>query len=231
MYRVLIIEDDPMVASINRQYVEVTSPFRVDRIFKSGADALEYLKTHDTDLIILDYYTPSMNGSEFIDHLHSLGKAPAIIMVTSANDTDIVQSLFTRGVMDYLVKPFEYQRFKLALNRFHEKRMYLTKSHEALNQYALDQLFSRTDINPEPPFRLSKGLNDVTLQKIHSFLASNPDTFFASEQVAEQMELSRITVRRYLNYLVDIHECVSIIDYKTGGRPSIKYSLAKANKR
>ena len=100
--------------------------------------------------------------------------------------------------MDYLVKPFEYQRFKLALNRFHEKRMYLTKSHEALNQYALDQLFSRTDINPEPPFRLSKGLNDVTLQKIHSFLASNPDTFFASEQVAEQMELSRITVSRKL---------------------------------
>ena len=39
MYRVIIIEDDPMVASINRQYVEVTSPFRVDRIFKSGADA------------------------------------------------------------------------------------------------------------------------------------------------------------------------------------------------
>lgn len=229
MYRVIIIEDDPMVASINRQYVEVTSPFRVDRVFKSGIDALEYLKTHDTDLIILDYYTPVMNGSEFIDRLHSMGKAPSIIMVTSANDTDIVQALLSRGVMDYLVKPFEYLRFKLALDRFHEKQTYLDKARETLNQRAIDQLFNRTDAGQETSPQLSKGLNEVTLNKIISFLAEHPDTFFTSEQVAEQMKLSRITIRRYLNYLVDIHECISIIDYKTGGRPSIKYSLGKSN--
>ena len=223
MYRVIIIEDDPMVASINRQYVEVTTPFHVDRVFKSGIDALEYLKTHDTDLIILDYYTP-----EFIDHLHSMGKAPAIIMVTSANDTDIVQSLLSRGVMDYLVKPFEYLRFKLALDRFHEKQMYLGKARETLSQHAIDQLFNRTDAGPETSPQLSKGLNEVTLNNIISFLAEHRDTFFTSEQVAEHMKLSRITIRRYLNYLVDIHECISIIDYKTGGRPSIKYSLGKS---
>ena len=167
MYRVIIIEDDPMVASINRQYVEVTSPFRVDRVFKSGIDALEYLKTHDTDLIILDYYTPVMNGSEFIDRLHSMGKAPSIIMVTSANDTDIVQALLSRGVMDYLVKPFEYLRFKLALDRFYEKQTYLDKARETLNQRAIDQLFNRTDAGQETSPQLSKGLNDVTLNKIH----------------------------------------------------------------
>ena len=45
MYHVIIIEDDPMVASINKQYVEVTPEFRVDRIFKNGSEALPYLKT------------------------------------------------------------------------------------------------------------------------------------------------------------------------------------------
>ena len=55
MYHVMIIEDDPMVASINRQYVEATPSFQTDRVFKSGAEALEYLKDHTTDLIILDY--------------------------------------------------------------------------------------------------------------------------------------------------------------------------------
>ena len=68
MYHVIIIEDDPMVASINKQYVEVTPEFRVDRIFKNGSEALPYLKTNPTDLIILDYYTPVMNRSHTIRH-------------------------------------------------------------------------------------------------------------------------------------------------------------------
>ena len=125
MYHVVIIEDDPMVASINKQYVEVTPSFHVDRTFKSGEDALRYFKDHTADLIILDYYTPLMNGDEFLDKLHAMGKTPSVIMVTSANDTDIVRSLLGRGVLDYLVKPFEYLRFKAALDRFHEKQICL----------------------------------------------------------------------------------------------------------
>ena len=62
MYKVIIIEDDPMVASINKQYVELTPSFQVEGIFKSGITALQYLKNSDVDLIILDYYTPLMNG-------------------------------------------------------------------------------------------------------------------------------------------------------------------------
>ncbi|MBQ7795806.1 MAG: response regulator [Lachnospiraceae bacterium] len=227
MYRVVIIEDDPMVSAINRQYVEVTTSFRVDRTFKSGGEALEYFKNHDTDLIILDYYTPLMNGSEFIDHLHAMGKYPAIIMVTSANDTDIVRSLLSRGVMDYLVKPFDYDRFKLALNRFHEKQSNLDKTKEHMSQEAIDQLFARTDAGKESTRQLSKGLNVSTLALVRTFLSEHPNEYYTSEQVAEEVNLSRITIRRYLNYLVDTHEIVSSIDYKTGGRPSVKYRFSK----
>lgn len=230
MYHVIIIEDDPMVASINKQYVEVTSPFQVDRVFKSGSDALEYLTKNNTDLIILDYYTPLMNGKEFIDRLHAMGKSPSIIMVTSANDTDIVQSLLSRGVMDYLVKPFEYIRFKQALDRFHEKQTYLNKARENLSQNAIDQLFLRSDGNMETAPQLSKGLNESTLKLIRNFLSEHPEDFFTSEQIAEQIHLSRITIRRYMNYLVDTHEILSVIDYKTGGRPSIKYGYGAKNR-
>lgn len=227
MYHVIIVEDDPMVAAINRQYVEVTSPFHVDHVFKSGGDALEYFKKNTADLIILDYYTPLMNGAEFIDRLHSMGQSPSIIMVTSANDTDIVQSLLSRGVMDYLVKPFEYSRFKLALERFQAKQQYLDKARENLSQNAIDRLFSRAETAAEASPQLSKGLNESTLKLIRSFLSAHPEDFFTSEQIAEQIHLSRITIRRYMNYLVDTHEIISAIDYKTGGRPSIKYSLGK----
>lgn len=76
MYRVMIIEDDPMVATINRQYVDTAPDFSVEVMFPSGVGALEYLKEHDVSLIILDYYTPMLNGMEFLDQLHGMGKAP-----------------------------------------------------------------------------------------------------------------------------------------------------------
>ena len=159
MYHVMIIEDDPMVASINRQYVEATPSFQTDRVFKSGTEALEYLKDHTTDLIILDYYTPLMNGDIFIDRLHAMGKTPAIIMVTSANDTDIVRSLLSRGVLDYLVKPFEYARFRTALERFAAQQEYLRGARPSLSQNAIDQLFAGPDPAADCVPQFSQGLN------------------------------------------------------------------------
>lgn len=222
MYRVIIIEDDPMVAAINRQYVEVDPAFQVQKVFKSGIEALHYLKNNRTDLIVLDYYTPLMNGAEFIDQLHSMGLAPSIIMVTSANDADIVSSLFSRGVVDYLVKPFEYSRFKIALDKFHQMKQVLKTSKTTMKQADIDRLM----VNAETPLsspRLAKGLNESTLKLIHDFLKENSENMYTSEQVAEQIHLSRITIRRYMNYMVDIGQIISSIDYQTGGRPSIKY--------
>ena len=66
-------------------------------------------------------------------------------MVTSANDTDIVRSLLNRGITDYLVKPFEYTRFKTALDRFTETRSIWKHSHGGLGQHDIDRLFSVND--------------------------------------------------------------------------------------
>lgn len=222
MYSVIIIEDDPMVATINRQYVENTPDFTVEAVFPSGVGALEYLKERDVSLIILDYYTPMMNGMEFIDCLHGIGKAPAVIMVTSASDAQIVRQLFLRGVVDYLVKPFEYVRFRAALDKFRQKRERWDESGTLLNQADIDCMTGeRMQAVPTEP--LTKGLNAATMQMIRDFLKQNRGAQFTSEEVAEQVHLSRITVRRYMNYLTETHEIVSSIDYQTGGRPSIKY--------
>ena len=224
-YRVIIIEDDPMVAAINRQYTEVTPSFRVEKLFKSGKEALEYLKMQTADLMILDYYTPLMNGAEFIDALHRMGKTPSIIMVTSANDTDIIRSLIGRGVIDYLVKPFEYCRFKAALDRFLEARAALSNMKGSLDQHSIDRLLPYQRQPSETSSQLAKGLSETTLKLIQDFLRDRQDNLFTSEQIAEQLHLSRITIRRYMNYLLETGEIISTIDYKTGGRPSIKYGL------
>ena len=63
-YKVLIVEDDPMVAMINEQYVNRHKTFRVIAKLKDGQSALEYLEQHDVDLIVLDVYMPLMDGFE-----------------------------------------------------------------------------------------------------------------------------------------------------------------------
>ncbi|BAL01248.1 CriR family two-component response regulator [Oscillibacter valericigenes Sjm18-20] len=222
MYRVIIIEDDPMVAAINRQYVETSPDFSVEAVFPSGVGALEYLKEHDVSLIILDYYTPMLNGMEFLDQLHGMGKAPAVIMVTSASDARTVRQMFLRGVVDYLVKPFEYRRFQAALEKFRQSREQWEVQDSALDQAAIDRMTGSAG-QALPPEPLAKGLNAATMQMIRDFLKHNSGAMYTSEEIAEQVHLSRITVRRYMNYLTQTHEAVSAIDYQTGGRPSIQY--------
>ena len=222
-YHVLIIEDDSMVAAIDRQYVESDRRFQVDRVFKNGLPALDYLAEHRADLVILDYYTPQMNGQEFLDRLLALpGPAPAVIAVTSANDPDIVQALLQRGVLDYLIKPFVLPRFRQAMDRFLQRQSLLTQHSAGVDQQTIDRLIQLPETPPPAP-GLSTGLNLSPLSMIREFLSAHPGEAFTSEQIAAQVHLSRITVRRYVSHMVETHELESSIDYRTGGRPSIQY--------
>lgn len=222
-YRVMIVEDDPMVAAIDRQYVETDSRFRVAQVLKNGVEGLEYLRDHPVDLVILDYYTPSMNGLEFVDRMHAAGWMPSVIMVTSANDTEIVRALLSRGVLDYLVKPFAFARFRQALDKFLQRKRLLGTKSASLDQHAIDQLLQSHEGEGGSAL-LGKGMNQATLELIRDFLAKNRGSTFTSEQIAEQVHLSRITIRRYVSHMVETGELVSSIDYQTGGRPSIRYT-------
>ena len=71
--------------------------------------------------------------------------------------------------------------------------------------------------------QLAKGLNQATLDTIRGFLSDHREDSFTCDQIARKVSLSRITVRRYVNYLLDQREVVSSIDYQTGGRPGMYY--------
>ncbi|WP_352398208.1 response regulator [[Clostridium] aminophilum] len=227
MFNVIIIEDDPMVSAIDRQYVEMTAGFRVTGMFDGGISALKGADFDHTDLIILDYFMPEMNGDEFINQLHRTGWSPAIIMVTSANDTETVTSLFRHGVVDYLVKPFEYERFRSALERFSARMNVLSGTSGTVSQSDIDRLISPSSSGEPGKNTLAKGLNAPTLNLIRSFLKKHPEDSFTSEQISKEVNLSRITVRRYVNHMLEIGELTSTIDYQTGGRPGIHYKYCK----
>ena len=86
MYRTVIIEDDPVITQLNRQYVEKDSRFTVVQTFSAAHPALFWLRNNLVDLIILDMYMPQMSGLELLRILRAEGVNADVIMVTSADD-------------------------------------------------------------------------------------------------------------------------------------------------
>ena len=103
MYQVIIVEDDPMVAEIDKQYVEHNSKMAIAGIFQNGQEALDFVRTHPVDLIMLDYYMPVMDGRTFLVKLRAEGILADVIMVTAASEARHVSELYSYGVSDYLM--------------------------------------------------------------------------------------------------------------------------------
>lgn len=223
MYKVIIVEDDPMVAAINRQYMEKNKEMQIVGEFRNGQDALAFLETHSVDLAVVDYYMPVMDGLEFIKKCREKDSALSIIMITAANSAQDLSNFLKLGIVDYLVKPFTYERFQKAIEKYLFMKGVIREDRN-LDQEEIDRLLSpaETDKGSMP---LEKGLQEQTLQMIRAYLKEHKGNYMSSNEIARHVELSRITVRRYMNFLLENNEIISRIDYTTGGRPSIKYSM------
>lgn len=220
-YKVIIVEDDPMVASINRQYLQSNPALLIVGEFRNGQDALLFLKKHPADLAIIDYYMPIMDGRQFILNCHEQQLPIDIIMITAANHAQEISLILQLGIVDYLVKPFTFDRFQMAVEKYLSMKKVLRPDAQ-LSQTELDKIMSPNSV-PNSQQLLEKGLQEQTLILIRNYLCEHPGIYLSSNEIAVKVGLSRITVRRYMNYLLENHEIVSQVDYSTGGRPSIKY--------
>lgn len=208
-----------MVALLDRTFTEKDTRFQVIQSFQSGQSALDWLLEHPADLLILDVYMPQLTGVELLHALRASGVQLDAIMVTAANDVHTVDTLLKLGVVDYLVKPFAFERFQQALDTFCRHRAAMAGS--AVDQDMLDRLFPVSGLSGDhaPP----KGMQEATLERIRSCLRSAPERGLPSETLSHQTGLSVVTVRRYVNYLVEHGEAASTVNYDTGGRPCRLY--------
>ena len=225
MYRVIILEDDPMVASINRQFLSANPRFSLEGCFSNGSEALAYLREHPVDLAIVDYYMPVMNGMEFIRSCRSEQIRTQLIMITAANSIEEVSSALRQGILDYIIKPFTFERFQQALDKFERFRELQNKTEPHLSQEELDSLLNSPTASEiaSPSSSVPKGIQLQTLQMLRGYLTEHRDIYLSSDDMSREIGLSRITIRRYLNYMLENQEIRSMVDYSTGGRPSIRY--------
>ncbi len=108
----IIVEDEPLAIKLLIDYIAKVPFLDLRGSFKDAFMASEFLLTHEVDLIFLDIHLPRLKGTAF---LKSLSHPPAVI-VTTAYHQYAVEG-FTLNVTDYLLKPIEFDRFLVAVNK------------------------------------------------------------------------------------------------------------------
>ena len=222
MYKVLIVEDDPMVAMINEQYIKRNKNFEIVGKCSDGASALDFLESGAVDLLILDVFMPKMDGFETLRKIRNKQITVDAIMVTAANDRDSLEEALHLGIVDYLVKPFTFDRFQMALEKYIAQNNAL-KDIDTLSQTSIDHIIDNSRKKSEDLF--PKGIQERTLQLIMEYLNGNKNEWFTGDDIAAKVGLTGVTVRRYMNYLAESGKVVGEMNYETGGRPCMRYKV------
>jgi len=110
--RCIIIEDEPLAVKVLADYISQVPFLELQATFKDAILATDFLRDNYTDLIFLDIHLPKLKGMAF---LKTLTSPPAVIITTAYHQYAIEG--FELNVTDYLLKPFEFERFLIAVNK------------------------------------------------------------------------------------------------------------------
>lgn len=223
-FRVVLIEDDPMVRDIHRQFIEKAGNFTVVGTAGNGAEGLELIRRMRPELAILDIFMPMQDGLETLQLLRAEPLDTDVIAVTAANDAETIRKVMQLGAIDYIMKPFKYERVKMALDHYRSLRGKMDHG-ESLSQSELDDLMRRGNRNAATPDEpLPKGLQEQTMKQIMNYL-QNQDEARSAEEVSESIGIARVTARRYLEHLEKSGVLAIDMHYGGVGRPLNRYRL------
>lgn len=221
MIQVMIVEDDPMVREINSKFLKRVEGFILYKAVSNLDDAKKFILAKKPDLILLDVYLPKENGIDFLKWIRAQEIDIDIILITADKSIERIQEAFRYGVVDYLIKPFSFERFKEALHQF-KSRYYQFKKSDEIEQKDLDKLISSPN-SAQNDDEFTKGLNKYTYKTIWEEIEKRSDEDFTAEELAEKLGIARVTVRRYLEYMEKENKVDKLVEYGKVGRPQHKY--------
>ncbi len=220
--QVLIVEDEELARQAHASYVQRIPGFAVAGSAATARDAVRLMAAGTpVDLVLLDMNLPDGHGLQIVRSLRAAGHGCDVIAVTAARDSAIVKQAVTAGVTGYLLKPFTFAHLRARLEQYAQHRARMAGTHGDIAQDEVDDLLgSRRPAVAATP----KGLSPETLQQVQDLLAAAPVSHSAGE-VATAIGASRVTARRYLEYLADHGVLSRGVRYGGRGRPEVEYTL------
>lgn len=244
--RVLVVDDDFMVADIHQRLVDREQGFEVVGIARNAESAVESIASLQPDLVLLDLYLPDQSGLDVITRVRARQLNADFLVLTAAKDVETVRQALRLGIVHYLIKPFSAA---VLVERLRAYRKFLSATSESLSggqeqevdQRAIDRALSLARVAGGE--NLPKGLSAVTLTLIsdtlRKFAATPPapegpvassgpsadghHAGMTATEVARDSGVSRVSARRYLEYLVEQGTVEMRPRYGTTGRPEHGY--------
>src|ERR1700748_3511999 len=113
MTRALIIDDEPLARMVVLEYLQDFPQIEVIQECNDGFEGLKSIQQHQPDLVFLDVQMPKINGFEMLELVDN---PPAVIFTTAFDEYAI--KAFEAHATDYLLKPFNKERFHKAVEKF-----------------------------------------------------------------------------------------------------------------
>ena len=219
--RTLIVDQAALAPRLARFLRELSPEVEIVGCFSSEAEASEFLSREHADLMFWEVCPGTV---DCLRRLRGRGVTAALVLLLSASDGALLEPAMALGVSDCILRPCDPVRLRYALHCSLE-RLQILHSCPALSQNVLDRLLRHALDQLCSDAELPKGLSARTLSTLEQLMRAQPAAEHTCESLAAFSGFSRVTVRHYLNYLVDAGKATCRIDYSTGGRPRVIYHL------
>lgn len=229
MYKVIIIDDEPLARSIVKEFLQTHPNLDLVEECNDGFEGLKAIQQHRPDLIFLDIQMPKINGFEMLE----LADPPPSVIFTTAFDEYAIRA-FEAHAIDYLLKPFNQERFDKAVTKWAEKRNGSTASSTnalldsaslspSQNQRIVVRNGSRIKIIPVHDVQYLEAADDYV--KVHTsegyFLKNKTMAHF--EKLLDDQQF----VRSHRSYIVNVQQITRIDPYEKDSHVAILRSGVK----
>ena len=222
MIKVLIVDDDFMVAKVHAGFIQLTPGFAVVGVAHTGAQAMTETARLQPDLVLLDIHLPDINGLDLMVRLREEAPELDVLVISAAREVETVRRALRGGIVHYLIKPFSQADLQERLEHYRSAYQGLDSSKDVAEQSDVNRVFGveRGELAERP---LPKGCSSETLKMVEQVLRS-AETDLSAAEVADLLGTSRVSARRYLEYLHDEERADVRLKYGAG-RPERRYVL------
>jgi two-component system, LytTR family, response regulator len=228
MYKIVIVDDEPLARSIVKEYLQKHAELELAQECGDGFEGVKAIQQHKPDLIFLDIQMPKINGFEMLELVDD---PPAVIFTTAFDEYAI--KAFEAHAVDYLLKPFNQERFDKAIAKWLQQADSTKESTKDLLETAslspaqaqriVIKDGSKIKIIPAHEVFYLEAADDYV--KVHTkdgyFLKSKTMGHF--EQVLDANQF----VRSHRSYIINISQITRIDPYEKDNHVAVLKSGAK----
>ncbi len=233
--KVIIIDDEPLARSVVKEYLQKHTDIELVQECGDGFEGLKAIQQYQPDLVLLDIQMPKINGFEMLE----LAEQPPPVIFTTAFDEYAIKA-FEAHAIDYLLKPFNQERFDRAIAKWKDQKNTMTDK-------TTQELLESASLSPSQSQRIvvknGSKIKIIPVQDVFYLEAADDyvkihtaEGYFLKNKTMNHFELAldpQHFVRSHRSYIVNVQQITRIDPYekdnhiailRSGGRVPVSRS-------